>query len=882
MPCGLSCGRHDDPQVVFAHAQQTFQHGDLIRSQQESEDGYRRFSESDPQWAWKFRTLQAESLLWQGKYPEVVALLDSSMPPSFSDVTVALNALRGLAHARQGDLARASGELGEAQRLCSISSSPACGDAFQDLGLVALGQNHFSEATRNFEQSLSFARSSGDRFLEATSLLNLGALSLKTDHFDEAIDESDASYRIARTLNAADIALVAEGNVGWAYYRLGDSERALEPLLEAARRADQLGDLFSQENNLTNIGYVHMDSGKFDLAELSFRNALALAKTEGSKEHMLNALRVLARLALRTGDIDKAKENSEQALRIARETGNRLDELDPMLVQGDVAVRLRDDITGEKLFREIEQDKACPDFLKWQAEHSLARLLEDEGHSDAAEREYRIALATFESARSSLQRNDSKLPFSNNASRIYDDYIHFLVSHGKTEDALRWADYSRARTLAEGLGLLTHQSAAGPPPLNPQQIARLANGTVLFYWLGEKQSYVWAITAQKTTVFTLPPRAEIEAAVKRYNKSLGGPRDVFATADPDGLWLYRNLVAPAQQSPQTAPQKDSRVFIIPDGNLNNLNFETLLVPDPNSAATKLHYWIEDVTISNASSLRVLAVQYQPRSGDAASNQLQIRQAQLQPRSGGTGKPGTAAPGGGGGTIARVPSGTAPRTLLLIGNSVSPNSKYPELPKAAIQMASVAHHFPSTTEQIFAREQATPTAYLDGHPERFSYIHFVAHGTASRLSPLDSAIVLSKTVLANSGPPQTAPNTAAPSAIAAETDNFKLYARDIIRHPLHADLVTISACYGAGERAYSGEGLVGLSWAFLFAGAHNVVAALWEASDASTEELMNKFYDELNQGAPPDVALRNAKLSLLRANNFRNPFYWAPFQLYAGS
>ena len=121
-----------------------------------------------------------------------------------------------------------------------------------------------------------------------------------------------------------------------------------------------------------------------------------------------------------------------------------------------------------------------------------------------------------------------------------------------------------------------------------------------------------------------------------------------------------------------------------------------------------------------------------------------------------------------------------------------------------------------------------------------------------------------------------------AAISAEADSFKLYARDIVGHPLHANLVTISACYGAGERAYSGEGLVGLSWAFLFAGAHNVVAALWEASDASTEQLMDKFYDELDRGASHDAALRTAKLSLLRASNFRNPFYWAPFQLYAGS
>jgi len=114
------------------------------------------------------------------------------------------------------------------------------------------------------------------------------------------------------------------------------------------------------------------------------------------------------------------------------------------------------------------------------------------------------------------------------------------------------------------------------------------------------------------------------------------------------------------------------------------------------------------------------------------------------------------------------------------------------------------------------------------------------------------------------------------------DSFKLYARDIIQHPLRADLVTISACYGAGERAYSGEGLVGLSWAFLRAGAHNVIAALWEATDVSTERLMARFYDELDKGATPDVALRTAKLALLRETAFRNPFYWAPFQLYAGS
>src|SRR5207302_10465785 len=93
-----------------------------------------------------------------------------------------------------------------------------------------------------------------------------------------------------------------------------------------------------------------------------------------------------------------------------------------------------------------------------------------------------------------------------------------------TDEALRWADFSRARTLAAGL--LPKGPATGPPPLNPQLVARRADGTILFYWLGERQSYLWAVTPQKTSLFTLPPGAQIDAAVQRYRKALAGPQDV--------------------------------------------------------------------------------------------------------------------------------------------------------------------------------------------------------------------------------------------------------------------------------------------------------------------------------------------------------------------
>ncbi|MGA7352658.1 MAG: CHAT domain-containing protein, partial [Acidobacteriaceae bacterium] len=212
--------------------------------------------------------------------------------------------------------------------------------------------------------------------------------------------------------------------------------------------------------------------------------------------------------------------------------------------------------------------------------------------------------------------------------------------------------------------------------------------------------------------------------------------------------------------------------------------------------------------------------------------------------------------------ASKPSHDVGRKLLLLGDAVSPSPDYPELPNASVEMQQIQKHFQPQDETVFTRQQASAASYLASAPQRFSYIDFVAHGVASRTDPLDSAIILSRT--------------------AGGEDSFKLYARDIMLHPIDARLVTIAACYGGGTRTYAGEGLVGLSWAFLRAGAHNVIGALWEVSDESSPRLMDALYSGLEKGLPPSAALRQAKLSLLHApGDFRRPFFWASFQLYTG-
>jgi CHAT domain-containing protein len=827
LTCGLACSRRENPQVAFDHVYKTFVHGDLKQSQDEAHRECQRFRGANSEWGWKFRILEAESLMLRGMSQDALTLLNSqSTLPTARDAVVEMLTIKGVAYARLHSFPEAEKSLGQAKQLCDGRSDPICGSVIRAQGVLAIERGQLSLAREFFEGSLSFARADGDHFLEATALLNLGASSLKEEHFDEAVDWTQAALKSSNTIDAGTIATKALGNLGWAYYNLGDSQRSLDLSEQAEKRAVELSNVIDQLSCLNNIGYVYAELHESLRAKQSYVDALNLANRLGFEQHIYNSLRALALVSVESGDLDEARKYSDEAIAMAKADNNRLDELYPLLVKGSVAAQSHDDAQAEQIFSEVELDKSGNASLKWRAEHALARLYEEEGRSDKADHEYRTALTTFEAARSTLRRNDSKLPFSNNASRIYDDYVHFLVTHRKPDDALRWADNSRARTLAEGLGLLPKAASTEPPPLNPQQIARRAEGIVLFYWLGDKQSYLWAITPQKTSLFTLPPGVEINTAVERYRKALVGPQDVLESANSDGQLLYRTLIEPAQ----SLLKKDAKVLIIPDGSLNNLNFETLLVLEP-----KLHYWIEDATIADASSLRMLSA--------ARADNMAGHRNNKEKRD---------------------------RSLLLFGNSVSPNDKYPELPQSAAQMESVAKHFPAAQQRIFARQQATPEAYLAGNPEQFSYIHFVAHGTASRLSPLDSAIVLSKIALSK------------PASSESNDDSFKLYARDIIEHPLQAHLVTISACYGAGERAYSGEGLVGLSWAFLRAGAHNVIAALWEATDVSTEQLMDKFYDELDKGANPETALRTAKLSLLQHSGFHNPFYWAPFQLYTGS
>jgi CHAT domain-containing protein len=208
----------------------------------------------------------------------------------------------------------------------------------------------------------------------------------------------------------------------------------------------------------------------------------------------------------------------------------------------------------------------------------------------------------------------------------------------------------------------------------------------------------------------------------------------------------------------------------------------------------------------------------------------------------------------------TPGGAVPPRqprLLLIGNPTPRAPEFPTLRFASTEISGIVSQFPKDRVTAFDDQRATPAAYTSARAETFSMVHFTAHATANVDSPLESAVILS-----------------GPDA------GYKLYARDVADKPLNADLVTVSACRSAGERAYSGEGLVGFAWAFLRAGARRVIAGLWDVDDRSTARLMSRLYEGVLAGRSPARSLRDAKLSLIKeGGQLASPYYWGPFQLF---
>jgi len=788
--------------TAYLKAQSALRSGDFGPSFAIARDGLRRWP--DGGWGWKFRLVSAEDLIYLGRVRDADAVLESAPGPS--DV--------GLQARLMMDRARVALNLGSGKGPQLMRDALKAAVASQDAAVVCMVRLRLSEIVATVNEAdvydraaLADAEYARDPFLLTWARMELGFNRARFSRFDEAIPFLDEAQESARQCGAKYLLSAALGNLGWCYVMLGDIDRGQGYYSRAEALSGQIGAKDAQQKWLGALGAIHMRRGDLDRAASYQQRAATLARYIGNDAWSAIAFTNLAQISLEKGDLAAARSFNDRALEIKRRLGDEWSLVYSELIAAGIDMKARQYKQAESGYRtaiERAPRAHAPDVL-WQAYGGLAALYQETGRPKLAEAQFRNAIDTIDREWNKLTAGNWKTTFLAPATLIgfFRDYVDFLIERGEAEKGLEVAESSRARVLNQRL---EHRGAI-PPNF---QLGKLLNAaresqTVIFsYWLTPKRSAAWVIGSGHLSRFDLPPEQEIAGLVQKYTNTITQGGDPRTQNDPVSSALYQAVLAPVAK----LIPPGSNVIIVPDGALHQLNFETLVVPGPHP-----HYWIEDVAIATAPSLRVL--------------------------------------GGNDHRPARTPK------LLLLGDPVLTGQEFPPLPNVAHEIAAVEEDFPPLNRAVFTGAGAVPGQYAKSSPANFTNIHFATHATANRESPLNSAIILSH-----------------------QGENYKLYARDVAGVPLTADLVTLSACRSAGAKAYSGEGLMGFAWAFLQAGAQNVIASLWDVDDASSVEIMRRLYKEIVAGQTPARALRAAKLALLHSGNRgRLPYYWGPLQVF---
>jgi CHAT domain-containing protein/tetratricopeptide (TPR) repeat protein len=666
-----------------------------------------------------------------------------------------------------------------------------------------LQTGHWETGNALLQRVAKDAGTRGDQRRESVALNNIGMGWVARGRFDEALPYFERVLAMDRLRDELTYG-ASLNNAAMCYARLGDFDHALPLHKRAIAAQETRSNRLYLAQAVGELGNTYMQRGDAAAALPYLERALSVARAAGLVQQASWFADNVAAARINRSDWDGARAANNDARKLKTEAGdtslvyNTLNDAQIALGRGQL-------VDASRFFSETLRAAGDDPSLQWLAHAGLADIARSRKDRATTVREFEATLRTIERTRADLLKTDYKLSYLTPLIHFYRAYVDVLMDAGQVERALEIADSSRARVLAD------RAAATVPVRRTTAEFKRVAqaSGTLLVsYWLGTDRSFAWIIDGRSVHVATLPGSATIEALVAEYQRLLvDRAADPLAMASTPGDQLFAAVVVPIQQ--YLTPERP--IVLVPDGALHTVNFETLPVPGP-----RRHYWLEDVTLAVAPSLATLQLPSNSRPAQQGSG-----------------------------------------SVLLVGNAVATDPRFPALHFAGEELTRIATHFASTRVTRQEGGAATPRAYFAAAPEHFAILHFAAHASTSRESPLDSTVILS-----------------------ADAAGYKLYAREVAEHPLHADLVTISACRSAGERLYSGEGLVGFAWAFLRAGARRVVAGLWDVDDRSTVRLMDRLYAGISRGDSPVTALRDAKLALVHAGGvYAKPYYWAPFQLF---
>jgi CHAT domain-containing protein len=437
---------------------------------------------------------------------------------------------------------------------------------------------------------------------------------------------------------------------------------------------------------------------------------------------------------------------------------------------------------------------------------------------------------------------------------------------------------NQIRTASPKYAALT---AIQPSSLVDVQQKVLDDNTVLLeYALGNDASYLFAANRAGVSLCKLPRRSDIDKLAGDFRAALIPPKlqrrlvGIDVTADQQrGLGIVQgpsedlapfvaasNALYKAVVEPATAAIVDKRILIVADGMLNYIPFEALVKNTEGADYASLNYLVKTNEIVYSPSASVIAA---IRQGNAPSGKAMLVVADPvfsahDPR----------ARGATGGTASAETRGLGLALESAVNDVASPD---------ASTTASVGFHLARlsgtrTEADEIAKLAGTnkPDVWIDLNANEdnlrardltnYRYVHIATHGLLDAERPQFTGVVL--------------------SLVGNKSNDGFLRTDEIFNLKLGAPLVMLSACETGLGKEKRGEGVIGLTRAFMYAGAPSVGVSLWSVADKSTAELMTDFYRRLlaSSPQPPASALRNAQLAMINGKTHSAPFYWAPFVL----
>ncbi|MBM3473256.1 MAG: tetratricopeptide repeat protein [Armatimonadetes bacterium] len=852
------------------------------------------------------------------------------LAPDSLDVAISLNNI-GAIHEDRGDLDAALDyyrrSLAILERLAPDSLKVAI--SLNNIGSAHHNRGDLEAALGCYQRSLAIMEHLAPESLEwAAGLGNLGMICQARGDLDRALDYCQRSLAIEERL-APDSLKVATSlsNIGLIYSDRGDLDAAQEYYQRAlAIRGRLAPDSLDVANSLKNIGTILFDPGDLDAVQEYYQRSLAIEERLAPDSlKVATSLSSIGTIFFDRGDLDAAQDHYQRALAIRERLAP--DSLDVATSLDNIGTVHRDrgdlDAALESFHRSLAiWERLAPDSdgMAGALRH-IGQVYRTRGESAAALEHYRRAVATIECARGkSGSQEEARAMFLAQHTDMYGALLTALLADGQVEEAADVAERMRGRSLLE-MTAERRLGAAGSPELVTKQRMLDVRRDRLYSELqgagrtapDEKRTEEITTELQRVRLDQETLEREIRQSDPRYAAleypepmtvaQLGEALDpgtvvllhvvgeqgaqlfvfgpgletkahevkVTSTDLEQKVRLLLNLFAQKQDAGAVAQSlselllkpaadeigKAKRLLILPDGPLWQLPFHAL----PMGKGT---YLCDRVPVHYAPSGTVFVEGRTFREGSRKGKQLLAY--------GAPDYSGWAARAEGPAPLLPVRSG-----VFEAVRSGPEGTRFAQLPESGVEANAVGKLFAGESD-VREGAAATETSVQSEGPGK-RVLHVACHGLLDPASPMDSALVLS-----------------IPREPAEGNDGF-LKAWEVFGLDLAGcDLVTLSACETAKGKTLSGEGVVGLTRAFMYAGAASVLCTQWKVADDSTAALMYCFYRHYRAGESKDVALQQAMRELRTGRMAKggslklpaklgpwkpawsDPYYWAPFIL----